>query len=161
MSVILSQNGWPASANRGLIGVKNYLVAGSTSHLSCAKLAAPLLVHFAEWFDATIEPIDKGVYDDWGYNYAAIPGQPVLSNHASGTAIDLNATKHPWKATHSGFTAIQEAQIRLKVRMFGLRWGWDYKTGWRDPMHYEINLTQAMAAARIAALKLTMPKEMK
>ena len=154
-----SQNGWTASKDRAFIGVKNFMVAGSARHLACASAAAPLLVHFAEWFDSQIEAIDVGIYDDWGYNFAEIPGQTVLSNHASGTAIDLNATKHPWKAIKSGFTTIQEAKIRAKCKEVGLRWGWDYVHGFKDPMHYEVNIPAIAASNLIAKLKLTMPKE--
>ena len=157
----ISQNGWTASPERVSIGIKNFMVAGSTQHLACATAAAPLLVHFAEWFHAEIEPIDVGTFDDWGYHYATIPGQSALSNHASGTAIDLNATKHPWKAVKSGFTTVQETKIRAKCKEMGLRWGFDYVHGWKDPMHYEVVITPPQVAALVQKLKLTMPKEMK
>ncbi len=155
-----SQNGWPASANRNAIGIKNYIIPGAKRHLSCAEAVAPILVEFAAWFHKYIEPIDKGeIYDDFGYaTPKLIPGSNVYSNHASGTALDLNSTKHRWLARKSGFTLRQEILIKGKCKKLSIRWGWTYKTR-KDPMHYEFIGTPAEAKAIIARLKLPMPKE--
>ena len=45
----------------------------------------------------------------WGWNYRAIRGATTLSNHASGTAVDFNAPKHPLGKVGT-FTAAQVAQ---------------------------------------------------
>lgn len=156
---MISQNGWPASTDRKAIGVKNYLIPGAHRHLACAEAVAPILVAFAAWFHKYIEPIDIGEYDDWGYAApVVIPGSTKVSNHGSGTAEDLNSTKHRWLARKSGFTPLQEIRIRWKCRALGIRWGWDYKTR-KDPMHYEVVEAPAQVKARIVRMKLPMPKE--
>lgn len=155
-----SQNGWPVSINRKAIGIRNYLVPGANRHFSCTQEAAPILIAFAAFYHRFIQKIDSGPYDDWGWaKPKLIPGQTVFSNHASGTAIDINATLHQWKAPKSGFSKLQEIRIRWKCRALGIRWGWDYRGGWKDPMHFEIIETPAQVKARIAKLKLPMPKE--
>ena len=66
-----------------------------------------LLAHVAHWFHANIEAIDTGILDDWGWAVRPVRGQTTgYSNHASGTAIDVNATRHPrGVATLRTFTA--------------------------------------------------------
>jgi D-alanyl-D-alanine carboxypeptidase len=153
---LLSQNGWPASANKDAIGVKNFQVPGANRHFSCAQAVAPILIAFAAEFHKSIEPIDVGTYDDWGYNFAVIPNQTDYSNHASGTAIDIDATLHPWKRTGT-FNLIKLVKLRLLVRKYGIRFGGDYAHGWVDPMHYEITESAVMVRDRIKAMKLPMP----
>jgi len=152
----ISQNGWTASSDRASIGVKNYLVDGCHAYFAVATAAAPLLIAFAEYFNAHIEPLDGHVWDEWGYNYKAIPNSTILSNHASGTAIDLNATKHNW-GTANTFTIEQSKLIRAECSRLGLRWGGDYKTK-IDEMHVEVNITAQAAHALIGKLALPMPK---
>ena len=102
------------------------------------------LQSFATWFSANIEPISaqKGdEADDWSWaEPKPIPGSPsgALSNHASGTAIDLNATLHP--QGHRGtFTADQTQKIRAKIAEYHGRlvWGGDWDDESVDEMHIE------------------------
>ena len=93
--MLKSSNGWPASKSRDEIGIESFPVPGTKIKLACAKSVAPLLVGFAAEFHELIEPIDEGGLDDWGYCFRMVRGSTDnLSNHASGTAIDLNATRH-------------------------------------------------------------------
>ena len=98
-----------------------------------------LLKHMADWFDKNIEDIDAGKTDDWGYAARPIRGSKVVSNHASGTAMDLNATKHPMGRRNT-FSNAQEAKIRAQLKRYEgcIRWGGDY-SGRADEMHFEIN----------------------
>lgn len=98
-----------------------------------------LLVHLAAWFDKNIEDIDAGQLDDWGYAERPIRGSTTeLSNHASGTALDLNATRHPL-GVRGTFTAAQAAKIRAQLLRYDgcIRWGGDYSRR-ADEMHFEI-----------------------
>jgi hypothetical protein len=148
-----SSNGWKASADPNEIGIKSYPVKGTKIKLRCAQKCAPLLVAFAEEFHALIEPIDEGGLDDWGYAFRNVRGSTdKLSNHSSGTAIDLNATKHPL-AKVGTFPAEKVPMIRALAKKYGLRWGGDYKTR-ADEMHFEIDLSEAKVAALIGSLKL-------
>lgn len=157
-TTLFSQNGWPASSDRKLIGIKNYWVPGTKRYISCASAVAPILMAFAAEFHKLIEPIDVGVWDDWGYaTPKPIPGSAFISNHGSGTAIDIDASLHPWRRIGT-FTLVKRIRLRLLVRKYGLRWGGDYTHGWRDEMHYEIIENAAQVKARIIRMKLPMPQ---
>ena len=126
---------------------------GTKIKLRCAAACAPLLITFAAEFNSFVEPIDVGPLDDWGYAFRNIRGSAdKLSNHSSGSAIDLNAPKHP--LGHSGtFNSMQIVLIQALCKKYGLRWGGDYLHR-KDEMHFEIDLTPAKAEALIAKLNL-------
>ena len=153
--MLTSANGWPASEDQAAIGIKSYKVPGTNLKMRCAEKVAPLLVHFAADFHALIEPIDEGTLDDWGYCFRKVRGSDsVVSNHSSGTAIDLNALRHPLGKLNT-FSAEKVPMLDALVRKYGLRAGKDYK-GRKDPMHYEVNLNATKAAALIKKLGITV-----
>lgn len=102
------------------------------------------LESYATWFSATIEPISAQQgpdADDWSWaEPTPIPGSPsgALSNHASGTAIDLNATLHP-QGKRGTFTPEQTQMIRTKLAEYQGRlvWGGDWDDSSVDEMHVE------------------------
>ena len=146
-----SQNGWTASKVRDEIGIESFSIPGTKVKLACAKAVAPLLVGFAAEFHKLIEPIDEGTLDDWGYAYRDVRGSTTsLSNHSSGTAIDLNATQHPLGKAGT-FPNEKVPMIRALAKKYGLIWGGDYRNR-KDEMHFEIALTPAKAAALIEKL---------
>jgi hypothetical protein len=127
----------------GLPRLRKWVVPGADRHFLLRDGSAGfLLVHVAHWFDAEIERLDTGQWDDWGWAVRPIRGQSTgYSNHASGTAIDLNAVRHPrGKATASTFTGGQIDAIRRRLKMYDgcLRWGGDYQST-PDGMHFEID----------------------
>ena len=151
-----SQNGWPASDEPRTIGVEAYVVPGTQLKIRCSKKVAPLLINFCAEFNMEVEKLEGKTLDDWGYAYRAIRGQEDagnLSNHASGTAVDLNATKHPL-GKRGTFTKEQGVKIRALAAKYGLRWGGDYKNR-ADEQHFEINLSPLGVKAKIAELGLT------
>jgi hypothetical protein len=72
-----------------------------------------------------------------------------LSNHASGTAIDLNATKHPLGKIGT-FDAAKVPMIRALAKKYGLTWGGDWTR--KDEMHFEIALSPEKVRALITKL---------
>ena len=149
---MISANGWPASKDKASIGVKSFAVPGTSVKLQCAEAVAPLLIGFACEFDKLIENIDGGTPDDWGYAFRDIRGVTgKLSNHSSGTAIDLNATKHPLGKIGT-FPNEKVPMIRALAKKYGLIWGGDYRNR-KDEMHFEIALPPAKVAALIARLE--------
>jgi hypothetical protein len=159
MTQLFSQNGWPVGLDRASIDVHNYQVPGTKRYFAVNSHVAPILIAFAAEYHKLVQPIDSGIFDDWGYNAAVIPNTKVYSNHASGTAIDINATCHPWKTEASAnFTSMQIAAVHALVKKYSLRWGADYLHGFTDPMHFEITRSQSAVASQIATMKLTMPK---
>jgi len=148
-----SYNGYPASKDPAEIGIKAYLVDGTARKLRCAESVGPLLAAFAAEFHKLIEPIDEGTFDDWAYAYRMVRGDPTrLSCHSSGTAIDLNATKHPM-GKYDTFAAEKVPMIRALAKKYGLKWGGDFKTR-PDDMHFEVAITPAKAKALISSLGL-------
>jgi hypothetical protein len=137
--VVNTQNGWPA--NRPDL-VSSRVVPGTGTRLTVRNGAAgDLLLEVASLFDRLVQDIDAGVLDDWGYAPRPIRGSSVISNHASGTAIDLNATR--WALGSEPSVNLNAEQIATVHRIVGatggvVRWGGDY-TGRKDPMHFEIN----------------------
>jgi len=114
-----------------------------------------LLVHMAMWFDQTIERLDaKEQYDDWAWAARPIRGSTLISNHASGTAMDLNATKHPMGVkTSATFTQKEITAIHRRLEFYNhcIRWGGDYQNR-PDAMHFEINKPLAAVERRAKAL---------
>ena len=151
--MLTSYNGWPASKDQAEIGVKSYLVPGTMRKLRCASAVAPLLIGFAAEFHSLIEPIDDGTYDDWGFAYRDVRGVPgKLSNHASGSAIDLNSSRHKLGQVGT-YDAAKVPMLRALAHKYGLTWGGDYKNR-KDEMHFEISIDAVKAAALITKLGL-------
>ena len=150
---LTSPNGWPASENRKALGIETFTVPGTKIRFACAKAVAPILVSFAKDFHELVEPIDEGQLDDWGYAFRQTRGSDrVLSNHASGTAIDLNAIKHPLGKSNT-FNKHQRNTINLLITKYGLTWGGNYKRR-KDDMHFEIALDQNEVKQKIKELGL-------
>lgn len=136
-----SQNGWPALATDSPLLYTWTIPAKSGERKIRLRngSAGFILCHFLLWFAEVIEPLAGGILDDWGYAYRPIRGQSTeLSNHASGTAADANAIKHP--LGRSGTFGIRAIRIRLRLKLYrgALRWGGDYN-GRKDEMHFELD----------------------
>lgn len=134
-----SQNGWTASSSPSAIGITGLTVAG---HAFPAGVRGgqvhTILGYVARRFHAEVEAlVTPGC---WGYNYRVISGSTSFSNHASGTAIDCNAPRHPLGASGT-FTSAQRTKIRSILTYCNgvVRWGGDY-SGRKDEMHFEINV---------------------
>lgn len=137
----ISQNGWPASQHPERIPITSWPIAGTGVTLQLASRAGPVLSFLASEFHLRVEPLVPGICG--GYSYRGIPGSQSLSNHASGTAIDLNWSRHAYGLTGT-FTPTQLAALRsilARINANGqiIRWGGDYKrVSNHDEMHFEI-----------------------
>lgn len=145
-----SQNGWNAGTPAAIGGLDTSAVPGTSVKLPQGVRkgdVATVLLYVAQQFHRTVEPLHPGWC--WGYHYKHIEGSTTLSNHASGTAIDLNAPNHPMGRANT-FSASKRAAIRAILRYCDgvVRWGGDY-TGRRDDMHFEI-VKGAADVARLA-----------
>lgn len=151
---LITYNGYKASKDETDIGIKSFVVPGTTIRLRCAEKVAPLLVGFAADFHKLIEPIDQGALDDWGYCFRMVRGTTdKLSNHSSGTAIDLNATKHPLGKAGT-FETGKVPMIQALAKKYGLTWGGDYKNR-KDEMHFEVAISPEKVEAFIKKLEQT------
>lgn len=156
--MVASQNGWRANdpsvvSRRQVPGTNVWLTVHNGP-------AGDLLLQVASLFDRLVQNIDTppgGTPDDWGFAMRPIVGSTVLSNHASGTAIDLNATRWPLGSDPSvNLNSGQIMRVRQIVSATGgvVRWGGDY-VGRKDPMHFEINdgRTEQDCARALSALQ--------
>jgi hypothetical protein len=148
---MLSQNGWPVvgktACDTGLFQgttFPNGILAGDVATIARWQLAR---------YETTVEPIVTETC--WGWFVKPIEGSTVVSNHASGTAWDINADQHPMgESAARSFTAAQIRACRAIVADSDgvLRWGGDY-TGRPDPMHWEINASAAKVRALADAIR--------
>ncbi len=148
-----SYNGWPASKDPDEIRITSYKVEGTNLKLRCAEGCGPLLAAFTAEFNTLIEPVEGGTFDDWSYAYRMVRGsEDKLSCHSSGTAIDLNATKHALGKIGT-FPPEKVPMIRALAKKYGLKWGGDY-TNRKDEMHFEVAITPEKAKQLITKLGL-------
>jgi len=148
-----SQNGWTASKDPKEIKIKPFPIKGTDLKIRCNEICGPILAAFAAEFHEKVEPLDKGSLDDWGYAYRNVRGDKTnLSNHSSGTAIDLNARKHPLGKAIT-FKPAQIIMIRQLIQKYHLVWGGDYKKR-KDEMHFEIKETPEQVKALTKELGL-------
>lgn len=152
-----SQNGWSVIENYGppaLTG--NIDIPGADGARLLGGLrsgpVATVLLWVATQFHQRVDRL-QDVADEWAYNYRPIRGQASgFSNHASGTAIDLNASKFPMGSRK--MTAAQIAQCRAITAEAGVvRWGGEWSGSGVDQMHFEI--VGSAAAVEAAARRLS------
>lgn len=151
MATAISQNGWPViftATDKNTVKIPH--IIGRVRAGDVATNLAALV----EFIDREVEDVERGA-DDWGGNVRPIRGKTKgYSNHASYTAIDVNALLHG-RGREGTWTPTQAAKIRgfLRNELEGVvRWGEDYnrKLSIVDGMHFEINASAA-AVARVAA----------
>jgi hypothetical protein len=158
----LSQNGWTAN---DITQTDVQLIPGTERKLRLRKGDAGwLLRRIGAFIDKFVENIDEPIQDDWGYAERNIRGsETTVSNHASGTAMDINAEKHQLGATGTWSTT-EKATIHNHLREYVdpatgrnvIRWGEDYVYR-KDGMHFEIVGTPSAVARVAAKLRNTAP----
>lgn len=155
-----SYNGWPASKNPASIGINpnwaplGHKFPGGVKSGDVETVFTYLVTQLHE----RVEPIDRdAVKDEWGYVYKQSANSPKLvSCHASGTAIDYNATRHPNGRIRT-WSPGQVAEIRKILAECGvIRWLGD-ATGTPDEMHFEIKGSAFDVAAAAKRLTSTTP----
>lgn len=135
-----AQNGWTGirSASYPPLHRWNIPVKGGVRQVPLRQGSAGfLLCHFAMWWDDAISPVLGGVYDEWGWNYRYIGNSGTLSNHAPGTALDIDATQFP--QGRYNLTSEQRAKLKRRMTFFKgtLAHGAFYRTT-VDEMHVEV-----------------------
>lgn len=151
-----SYNGWTASPNPADFGgLEQLTIAGESFPPGVRRgdvhtLFSRLGQRIHDSVEHVVEPTWHQA-DDWGYSFRQNRNANNLSCHASGTAIDWNATRHP-NGKRGTFNAQQAATTRqiCKVEFVGLvRWGGDF-TGTADEMHFEIIGTPGQVAKLVS-----------
>lgn len=156
--MVTSYNGWSAATGWTVGNGKlaPLVVAGEPFSPGVrAGDVHTVLQYVAQQLHNRVEPVYAPGFhaaDDWGYSYRINRNANNLSCHASGTAIDYNATRHP-NGKSGTFTAAQVREIRKILAEVGVvHWGGDF-TGTKDEMHWEIAGTAAQVAAAAAKIR--------
>lgn len=152
-----SQNGWPVD-HTGAKQDKAPLIRNVT--VPNGVRAGDVAVVFrwlAREYDRRVERLVPGWC--WGWFVKKIEGSSIVSNHASGTAVDFNAPDNPMAkgSTERSLTARQIDVCHAIERESGhvLRWGGDFTRD--DPMHWEIVGTPNQV--RLLAAKIRKAEE--
>jgi hypothetical protein len=158
-----SYNGWPAGS-RQTAHIVVRTVPGTKVALPVAADAAGLLIWAAEQWNDRVDKLNPNWC--WGWADRLVRGSTVrVSNHASGTAIDLNAPKHPRGVpTAKTMTAKQIREVHQILAEANtvhhvLDWGGDYKVSQPDAMHLEIAAGATTRQVQAAANRLTKPPQ--
>lgn len=97
-----------------------------------------IFTYLLDRLDREVENVRKDW--SWGWAFRAIRGATSgYSNHASATAIDVNAPAHPLGVTGT-WSSSERDKVHQILRDLGgvVRWGEDYVNR-KDGMHFEIN----------------------
>ena len=107
-----------------------------------APFAREIFEAFCARFAAEVEPIDRA--QSWGYARRPVAGTGTWSEHAAGTAIDLNATDHPQYRTT--YTPAKRQRLLLLLADFPrIEWGGLWPAARLDEMHFEIRQEAPMS----------------
>lgn len=158
--VVLDNPPWsdPRLETKPIPGVPN-------RKLTMRREVLPLFLALAKDYHDTIAPLDEGELDDWSYSYRDARYSSSWSDHASGTAVDLNAGKEGWlgMANYSFWAdpkrhkAAQAIKARYEVVMWGgsKDFGGDYYNGSTvDWMHWAIKPGVSLAQVQAVIKKL-------
>ena len=141
-----SENGWPvieSQSDKSLVVIRIPGTGTPGIPLRLQKDCAPLLAYLAARVHVEVSDLHENnkagkFQDEGGYNYRAVRGSSSKpSNHASGTAIDLN-----WQTWPMGRKAMTKKQRTAALLIAEdleevIRWGGTYRSR-VDEMHWEI-----------------------
>lgn len=151
--MVRSYNGWAASTSASAIGV-NTTWEPIKSHRFPGGVKSgdveTVMTYLVRQLDARVEPIEMyAPGDEWGWAFRPNRNNPdTLSCHASATAIDYNATRHPNRVKYT-WTRAQTREIHKILDELGgvIKWLEGF-----DEMHFEVRGTPAQV--RVVAQRL-------
>ena len=147
----ISMNGWEAISSASSPLLATGTIPGTTKQVTVRKEALGVFLAFFSLVNQFVVPLHLGPTDGWEYRASRLnPG--ALSNHASGTAVDIHYTtsdsKWPaWPADQKRHCSVSQIANMHRLmdlftttsgkRIFG--WGGDWSVGtWCDEMHVEL-----------------------
>lgn len=155
-AVTVSQNGWTVDTSGSSQDTADIYPGIAVPNGVRKGDVAVVFRYLARRFHAEVEPLHPGWC--WGWFVKVVAGGTDISNHSSGTAIDLNAPDHPLGAVNTFSAAQQTAIHKILKDLDGIvRWGGDY-TGRHDDMHFEI--IKPAAAVKVVADRIRAGADM-
>lgn len=147
-----SLNGWKV-IKPGKPGLVTREVPGTGVRLTLNKDAAGLLLYVSARVHNEVHSIsanNKAGQDDAGYTYREARFADRFSNHASGTAVDLNWRRWPMLGKARSMNKKEQAAAAIIARDVKevVVWGGNWKSI-KDEMHWEI--APGVTAAQVAA----------
>jgi hypothetical protein len=140
-----SENGWPvieSQSDRRLTVIRIPGTGTPGIPLRVQKDCAPVLAYVASRVHQEVTDLKlgnkPGVQDEGGYNLRKVDGSSGYSNHASGTAIDLNWSRFPMFKRKMNKKQRAAAQAIAEELSEVIRWGGNYSPSRVDEMHWEI-----------------------
>lgn len=141
-----SENGWPvitSSGDKNLVVIRIPGTGNPGIPLRVQKDCAAVLAYVASRVHKEVSDLRENnkagkFQDEGGYNYRKIDGSSRYSNHASGTAIDLNWQKWPMFKRRMTKKQREAAQAIAADLSEVIRWGGNYSAARVDEMHWEI-----------------------
>lgn len=152
-----SYNGWIASPDPSKIGVEWFEVPTVPNRrFRTVKVSIPLFSYLIRRFNAEVDPLGGGVMDEWSYAYRKARAADALSCHASGTAVDLDATQFPMGRANMTAAQRKAVEIILAACRKQFRWGGTFRMPYTDEMHFELvkGTSKSSVAAAIYAMGL-------
>ena len=138
----LSENGWEVIDNQSSSKLKVIKIPTTNIPLRVRKECAPLLAYLAYRVHKEVFNLNAnnkpGFQDEGGWNYRKIDNSIRFSNHASGTAIDLNWQKYPMFKKNMRIREMEAAKAIAEELKEVIRWGGNYSLSRIDQMHWEI-----------------------
>lgn len=136
-----SYNGWYASPNLNTVVIEP--VPGFRVRVVNNANVIAVFTYLVQQYHARVDNVlGPHKADDWGFYFRKNRNSNNLSNHASGTAIDIDATEHPNGVRVSKtFTDAEVSEIREILDELDdvIDWGGDYKRT-VDGMHFELGV---------------------
>ena len=141
-----SENGWPvieSQSDRNLVVTRIPGTGTPGIPLRVQKDCAPLLSYVAGRVHAEVSNLKlgnkPGYQDEGGYNLRKMDYGSSYSNHASGTAIDLNWSRYPMFKKRMSKKERTAAEAIASELSEVIRWGGNYRPTRVDEMHWEIS----------------------
>jgi len=149
-----SINGWRVIGPHDHDMLATGHIPGTHRKITTRKEVLPFFLALAHDYDKHVTSIDRGHWDEGGYNYRKSRLNSNWSNHSSGTAVDLDwAHEGSMSASRSFFDSDHpkhHAGIKYLKKKYGdlINWGGDWHGSNYDPMHWELKKGTTVADVR-------------
>lgn len=156
-----SLNGWPVIASQSSPLLRVGTIPGTRIRIRAHRDALPALLAVAAAVNEEVAPLRLGntttSQDEAGYTYRVARGSSSWSNHASGTAVDLNWKRRP--ALVRRMSARERAAAERIARRVApvIAWGGKWRTK-PDEMHWEIRPGTTAAELRAWTARNVAPE---